>query len=105
MTSLLTISVSQDVTETVDNIPVNIGAVELKKYLFAAIMPQWSAYTRGFPLNIDDVMMRNKHWVCIRPTDPDQGVIADEFFKPGKGGVVTFKTGRCVIHLHIPNKV
>lgn len=93
------------ITETVNNIPVNIGAVELKKYLFAAILPNWSNYTHGFPLRIEDVTMRDKNWVCIKPENPDQGVIAEEFSKPGKGGVLVFKAVRCVVHLHVPNKV
>jgi hypothetical protein len=49
--------------------------------------------------------MRTKDWVEIQPVDPDRDVIAGQFFKAGKNGGTTFKTGRCLIQFHIPNKI
>ena len=49
--------------------------------------------------------MRTKDWVEIQPVNPDRDVIARQFFKTGKNGSLTFKTGRCLIHFHIPNKI
>jgi hypothetical protein len=48
--------------------------------------------------------MRTKDWVEIKPLNPDQDVIAHQFFKSGKGGL-TFKAGRCTIFFHIPNVI
>jgi len=64
----------------------------------------WNAYTEGFPLEIDDIIMRTKEWVEIKPLNPDQDVIARQFFKSGKGGL-TFKAGHCIILFHIPNAI
>jgi hypothetical protein len=69
------------------------------------MLPQWTAYTRGFPLGINDIVMRTKDWVEIRPLDPDQDVVSQPFFKIGKGGATSFKSGRCIINFHIPNDV
>lgn len=65
----------------------------------------WLAYTEQFPLNIEDIVMRTKDWVEIQPLNPDRDVIARQFFKTGKNGGITFKTGRCLIYFHIPNKI
>ena len=69
------------------------------------ISPQWETYTEGFPLSIDDIIMRTKDWVVIRPSNSDRDVISQPFFKVGKGGATTFKGGRCIVNFHIPNHV
>ena len=95
---------SEDVLQAIDNILVQIGAVELKGLLYEHILPAWQAYTDRFPLGIDDIIMRSKEWVEIKPLNPDQGVIVWPFFKSGKMGL-TFKTGCCIILFHIPNAI
>jgi hypothetical protein len=64
----------------------------------------WNAYAEGFPLEIDDIIMRMKEWVEIKPLNPDQDVITCHFFKSEKGGL-TFKAGCCIIFFHIPNAI
>ena len=96
---------TQDVLQAVDSIPIHIGAVELKTILYNRILPLWSSYTEGFPLQMEDVIMRNKDWVEICPQDPDHDVIARPFFQQGKNGASIFKTGRCIINFHIPNAI
>ena len=64
----------------------------------------WNAYTEGFPLEIDDIIMRMKEWVEIKPLNPDQDVIACQFSKSGKGGL-TFKAGCCIILFCILNVI
>ena len=93
----------KDVLQAVNNVPVHIGAVELKGLLYEHILPVWNAYTEGFLLEINDFIMRMKEWVEIKPLNPDQDVIACQFFKSGNGGL-TFKAGHCII-LHIPNAI
>jgi hypothetical protein len=89
----------------VDHIPVHIGAVELKKTLYDAVIPKWCEWTNNYPLPLDDVVMRNHNWVALVPKNPDRDVIADIFFKRAKKGGLTFKGGKCIINLHVPNHI
>lgn len=91
--------------QSINNIPAQIGAAELKKILFEGILPMWLKYTENFPLAIEHVVMRDKDWCEIHAKEPDRGVIAHNFYKPGKNGIPTFKTGRCLIQFHIPNNI
>ena len=49
--------------------------------------------------------MRDRLWVILNPNDPDGEPIAKHFFKTGKKGNRTFKTGKTIIHFHIPNEI
>ena len=49
--------------------------------------------------------MRDKLWVVLEPSVPDRDVIAKHFFKTGKKGNQTFKTGKAIIHFHISNEI
>ena len=49
--------------------------------------------------------MRDKLWVILNPSVPDGDIIAKHFFKTGKKGRQTFKTGKIIIHFHIPNEI
>ncbi|KAI9452826.1 hypothetical protein F5148DRAFT_1289442 [Russula earlei] len=93
-----------DILQAVDNVPVHIGAVELKHLLYEHLLSIWNAYMDKYPLAIDDIIMRTKDWVEIKPLNPDQDVISHQFFKSGKGGL-TFKSGHCTIFFHIPNVI
>lgn len=75
-----------------DHIPVHIGAEALKKTLYNA-------------LDIDRITMRDNMWVILSPTTPDCDVIAKFFFKTGRKGNRTFKTGKTTILLHVPNEL
>ena len=88
-----------------DHIPVHIGAVDLKRTLYNAVIPRWIKWTNNFPLHIDQITMRDKLWVILNPSVPDCDVIAKHFFKTGKKGTQTFKTGKAIIHFHIPNEI
>jgi hypothetical protein len=90
----------------VDYIPVHIGAVDLKKTLYNAVIPRWNKWTNSFPLHIDQITMRDKLWVILEPSVPDCDVIAKHFFKSGKKGSRTFKNGgKATIHFHVPNEI
>jgi hypothetical protein len=89
----------------VDHIPVHIGAEALKKTLFDALIPRWNRWTNNYPLHIDQITMRDKLWVILSPTIPDCDAIAKYFFKAGKKGNRTFKSGKTTILLHIPNEI
>jgi hypothetical protein len=49
--------------------------------------------------------MRDKSWVILKPANPDRDVIAKHFFKTGKKGIQTFKTGKTIINFHVPNEI
>jgi hypothetical protein len=102
---LFTMCQFQDLVEAVDHVPVHIGAVALKRMLYDIIIPRWNRWTNNFPLHIDKIAMRDKLWVILKPSVPDRDVIAKHFFKPGKKGTQTFKSGKTVIHFHIPNEI
>ncbi|KAM6490645.1 hypothetical protein JOM56_013988 [Amanita muscaria] len=96
----------QDMLEAVDHIPVHIGAEKLKKILYDTVIPRWNSWTKHYPLSLDSVMMRDHNWVHLLPQKPDRDIIAKQFFKPGKkGGAMVFKSGKCIINLHIPNEI
>jgi hypothetical protein len=95
----------QDFVEAVDHVPVHIGAMALKRMLYNAIIPRWNRWTNNFPLLIDQIAMRDNLWVILEPNVPDHDVIARHFFKAGKKGTQTFKSGKTVIHFHVPNEI
>lgn len=95
----------QDLIEAVDYIPVHIGADALKKTLYSAIIHKWNRWTNNFPLPINKIIMRDKLWVILNPTTPDRDAIAKHFFKSGKKGVQIFKSGKIIIHFHVPNEI
>ncbi|KAG6818300.1 hypothetical protein H0H93_006170, partial [Arthromyces matolae] len=94
-----------DCIEAIDNVPLHIGAVELKTLLFDLILPTWLKFSGGFNIDITQVVMRNKDWVEIRPKNPDLDAISALFLKEGKNGELVFKSGRCLIYLHLPNDI
>ncbi|KIL64085.1 hypothetical protein M378DRAFT_11669 [Amanita muscaria Koide BX008] len=97
--------VIHDLIEAVDHIPVHIGVAALKQILYNAVIPRWNTWTNNFPLHIDEVIMRDKLWVELRPNNPDCDVIAKHFFKTGRKGMKTFKTGKTVVYFHVPNEI
>ena len=97
----------KDCTKAVDHIPVHIGALELKKTLYNAVIPKWYEWTNNYPLLLDVVVMQNHNWVVLVPKNPDRNVIADLFFKRAKNlkGGWMFKGGKCIINLHVLNQI
>ena len=66
--------------EALSNIPVHIGANDLKTVLYLAILPQFVKWSKGFALPLDDCQIRNKLWVELIPKHPDIDAITDHFF-------------------------
>lgn len=91
--------------QAIDDVPVHIGAVELKNLLYDQILPSWLAYTEGYPLDINNIILRSKDWVEIQPLNPDRDAISCSFFKTGKNGGITFKMGHCLVHFNILNRI
>ncbi|KAK2463878.1 hypothetical protein APHAL10511_004050 [Amanita phalloides] len=94
-----------DCIEAVDHIPVHIGANDLKNILYSTVILKWNEWTNNCPLPINSIVMRNHNWVALMPRNPDRDVIAEQFFKPGKKGNTTFKKGKAIVNLHVPNDI
>ena len=77
----------------------------MKKILFSAIIPRWNGWTDNYPLHIDQITMRDRLWIVVKPSIPDRDVIARHFFKAGKKRTQTFKTGKTLIQFHVQNEV
>jgi hypothetical protein len=96
-TNLLT--ESQNVSETINNVPVHIGAVQLKMICFLTILPVFLEWAKGTTamLEIGEVVLRQKDWVEIVPLKgvEDVDVIAKPFFVArGKNKTVQFHPGK-----------
>lgn len=73
----------------VPNIPVSIGAADLKSVVYHALLPQTIAWLRGYNVSDIEFSLRKQHWIEVIPTGyPDVNAIADDFFtvKAGKTG-------------------
>ncbi|KIL58368.1 hypothetical protein M378DRAFT_86593, partial [Amanita muscaria Koide BX008] len=79
-------TVVNDVFEALQNIPVHIGARDLKRVVYTMILPHFLAWSKGLPINIDECELRNKQWVELIPRHPeaDVDVIADKFIDKGR---------------------
>lgn len=45
------------------------------------LLPQFLAWSKGFPLSIEECELRDKNWVQLIPRQPDIDVIAEHFFE------------------------
>ncbi|KAG6825843.1 hypothetical protein H0H92_002229 [Tricholoma furcatifolium] len=68
------------ICESMDNIPVRIGAISLKKLAFAAVLHQFIQWSSQ-QLDIDECVLRSHHWVEILPATPDVNAISEPFFR------------------------
>jgi hypothetical protein len=89
----------QNICESVGNVPVHIGARDLKQTAFLTLHPKFSTWSKGYPLTLNDVTLRSKNWVEIipkfstRPGD-DIDAIKDHFYKPrGRAKTISFSAG------------
>ncbi|KAK7055921.1 hypothetical protein R3P38DRAFT_2849610 [Favolaschia claudopus] len=81
-----------DIYVAIPNIPVNIGAADLKHVVYHSLLPQIVAWLRDYPVSTIEFTLHTKHWLEILPSSyPDVNAIADEFFtlKNNKAGTVT----------------
>lgn len=77
--------------ETIPEVPVNVGATELKQIVFYLLLPRFLKWSKNYGLTIDDCELRTKQWVELIPRYPDVNAIANQFFvTKGKSTVKTF---------------
>ena len=104
----------QNISEAIGEIPVGIGARDLKQTIFVTLLPSWCQWSRNTPLHIDDVKLRfKKDWleIALRLGQPiDKDAIKSYFFKVKKvaGGAAkpaTFAAGSGIdLYLKLPNE-
>ncbi|GBE90061.1 hypothetical protein SCP_1800830 [Sparassis crispa] len=95
-----------DLHNTISDVDVHISTTALKMKCFQLLYMRWLKYSCRFTLNPGDLILHDKDWEKLELLIPDENVIARDFFKPDKKGVIKFHAGRGVhILLHIPNDV
>jgi hypothetical protein len=85
----------QNISESVGNVPVHIGARDLKQLSFVTIQLKFASWSKNYLLVLDDVMLQSKNWVEIIPKfSADVDDIKDHFYKPRGGAkTITFSAG------------
>jgi hypothetical protein len=84
------ITVTQNISETIGNIPVHIGVRALKAVTYYTLLPLFIEWSKGYLLVIDNVRLRSKDWVeMIAPGQGDDSedadAISNQFFVEKKG--------------------
>lgn len=69
--------------DSVDNIPLHIGAKALKSIAYFTLLPQLLKWSQGYFVSIDQFSLRRKNWVELLPkvpVDTDLDAVSSEFF-------------------------
>ena len=74
-------TISQNICDTVGNVPAHIGVWDLKKICFATLLPRFLKWSKDYPLTITDVSLRKKDWMELSPPaqGPDTDAVWDSF--------------------------
>jgi hypothetical protein len=86
----------KNVTETIDSVPVHVGAYQLKYVCYLTVLHKFLEWSRGVPLDISEIRLRNKLWVLIEPLNgiEDVDAVSKKFFEPrGKNKLTVFHAG------------
>ena len=100
----------QNISESVGNVPVHVGARDLKQLSFVTIGPKFAVWSKNYPLLLDGVILRSKNWVEIIPKfsgqDDDVDAIKDHFYRPrGRAKTVSFNAGSGIeVYLEIEHE-
>ncbi|KAJ7180570.1 hypothetical protein C8R46DRAFT_1210908 [Mycena filopes] len=96
------------ILEVINDIPLHIGATELKQRLWAKLYEAWLAFTYGRPLSLEEITLRDDKWVALLPrlSGPDVDCIASKFFTVAKNGAAPqFRSKKIVIHLAVSAEI
>ncbi|KAL4253269.1 hypothetical protein AB1N83_013323 [Pleurotus pulmonarius] len=96
-----------NIMEAIGNVPVHIGANELKNLLFNALKEKWDKYSKGYPLSVGDITIRFRDWTPMRTPEPDVDVILHYFQKKkGKNIVIEIKDNKKnIVYLEVPMEI
>ena len=78
----------QNLTKTINNLPVHVGVAQLKEICFVTILPLFLQWSENAELSLDDIHLRDTKWAGIVPIPGllDVNAIAKQFFPlQGKG--------------------
>ncbi|KAF4577030.1 hypothetical protein EYR36_005017 [Pleurotus pulmonarius] len=97
----------RNIMEAIGNVPVHIGANELKNLLFNALKEKWDKYSKGYPLSVGDITIRFRDWTPMRTPEPDVDVILHYFQKKkGKNIVIEIKDNKKnIVYLEVPMEI
>ena len=91
------------------NIPVRIGAVDLKILCFVTVLPLFSKWSKDYPLQIEDLKLRDQKFfveIIPSPHGGDKDAISKSFFVAvGQSKVKKFKTGQAKLVLELDYEV
>lgn len=92
--------------ESIPDIPVHIGAADLKYIVYTTLLPLWLKWSRDMPLDYGEVVLRTNKWVELvpKPTvhSEDADAISSQFFKSRvANGPLKFTTGEADVWLHV----
>ncbi|KAJ7016540.1 hypothetical protein C8F04DRAFT_1201967 [Mycena alexandri] len=89
--------------EVIQDVPLHIGAVELKQLLFDKLLPKWHEFTAGRPLRLEDFALRDDKWLEMAPPMglPDTDCISAKCFTSTKNGAPQFRPKKVVMLLQL----
>ena len=94
----LQLKFSQNISETISNIPLHIGVEDLKAVAYFTLLPLFIKWSKNHTLSIEDLRLRFKDWVELisqGPDDEDVNAITNKFFVPkGKSKVPQFQPNK-----------
>jgi hypothetical protein len=101
------INSTQNISETIANIPVYIGIQALKNIAYFTLLPPFIKWSKNDTLEIEDLCLRFKDWVelvSLGSGDEDINAIASKFFiAKGKSKTVQFHPGKGLeLYLELP---
>jgi hypothetical protein len=101
------INSTQNISETIANIPVYIGVQVLKNIVYFTLLPPFIKWSKNDTLDIEDLRLRFKDWVelvSLGSGDKDINTIASKFsIAKGKSKTVQFHPGKGLeLYLELP---
>ena len=95
---------SQNISETISNIPVYIGVQELKHIAYFTLLPPFTKWSKDYNLAMEALRLQFEDWVELIPVGPgnkDMGAITSKFFLPkGKSKMIQFQSKK-VLELYL----
>lgn len=96
--------ISQNISETISNIPLHIGVRDLKAVAYFTLLPLFVKWSKNHALSIEDLRLRFKEWVELIPQGPDDediNAISNKFYVPkGKSKTLQFQPSK-VLDLYL----
>ncbi|KAL1687134.1 hypothetical protein GGG16DRAFT_117262 [Schizophyllum commune] len=93
----------RDIWRVISNVPVRIGAADLKALCIKELQPSFANHFPGVSISPSDIRLCSKNWIDIVPPEngePDIDAIAHEFIKTNKKtGLPEYRPGTTNVNL------